>query len=177
MFDETQDNGGRSLPRYDIEPPPPFPPELSGVSPRQLRDERQSESGSPLPSKKPYESFISYPLPASPISSLTLFSYAHCWHCVGHKSRTVKVAKSYLAGTPVERTGVLGRAGRERCSCSVLRPLIVATICQLCCYRKGVGVMRMFRSSLLTLYTLLALRRPQVKNRKSCQILLSRYAC
>ena len=56
------------------------------------------------------------------------------WHFVGHKSRTVKVAKSYFAGAPVERIGVLGRA--DRVLLKVLCPLIVATICQLCCYRK-----------------------------------------
>ncbi|KAK3952248.1 hypothetical protein QBC32DRAFT_146460 [Pseudoneurospora amorphoporcata] len=110
VYGDTQDDGTRSLPRYDIEPPPPFPSESNHVSPRQLRTERQSEVGSPLASNTSNESSLFYPInPSSPPSRVSCLitpafsSYTHCWHFVPHKSRTVKVAKSYSAGMPIEK--------------------------------------------------------------------------
>ncbi|KAA8629411.1 hypothetical protein SMACR_12807 [Sordaria macrospora] len=133
VYGDKQDDGRRSLPRYNIEPLPPFPSESNNISPGQLRTERQSEVGSPLASNKSNESSLFYPInPSSSPSRVSCLitpvfsSYTHCWHFVTHKSRTVKVAKSYLTGMPVKRTGVLGRAGRCVALCSALCPLIVA---------------------------------------------------
>lgn len=107
MSGDTQDIGRRSLPRYDNEPPPPFPSESNDLPPRQLRNERQSEFDSPLASKKLNEFSLPYPVnPSSAPSRVSCLITPASFLCrlLAFRHPQVKISNSYSAGTPVAPT-------------------------------------------------------------------------